>query len=279
MIRLFLAIVLLFFVSACREGGFTPLSIDDQPELTNDQVFLGDMVIKKSDILGYGLEPEEAEEVADEYLKDFEEALEKYGENEISTAGVFEKGLTKWPNGRLPIKFASNINKSDRTHFFNQCKILGKRAKVRCVNAGSAKNYIRVKTGKTGCGWSYLGMIGGKQDLYVSRDCWRGTRTIKHELMHALGIAHEHNHPQRGKKVSIKWDNIIKKYKHNFYRVKNAAKTSNYNFGSIMHYSSYAFSKNGKRTIQKKSGSKDVPYGTSMTNSDHAILEKIYGKK
>ncbi len=280
MAKHFFLIVSLLFITACGQEGFQPLSIEDGPELNDNEVLLGDMIVEKSNVIGYGLEPEEAQVLADKYLQDLDGATEDLGDGEVSAAGVMESGRRKWPNGRLPIKFAKGFSQAQKDYFFSECKKLGRRAKVRCVDAGSSTNFIRVITGNSGCGWSYVGMIGGRQDLFVGRSCWGNGRVIKHELMHALGMAHEHNHPNRGDKVAIKWNNIEEDYKHNFYRVKSSYRLSNYNFNSIMHYHSHAFSKNGKKTIVKiNNPSSLIPYSTVMTNSDHVILEKVYGKK
>lgn len=42
--------------------------------------------------------------------------------------------------------------------------------------------------------WSYVGRIGGKQDISIGSGCgFKGT--VIHEILHALGFFHEHTRP------------------------------------------------------------------------------------
>lgn len=63
-----------------------------------------------------------------------------------------------------------------------------------------------------------------------------------------------HNHIDRDDYVEIKWDNIKKKDAYNF-RKGDALNFDNfgtpYDFDSVMHYSSKAFSVNGEETIRR----------------------------
>lgn len=55
---------------------------------------------------------------------------------------------------------------------------------------------------------SYVGCQGGAQRLYFSKICAVGN--LCHELMHALGLHHEHTRKDRDQYVTIKWENILK---------------------------------------------------------------------
>lgn len=79
--------------------------------------------------------------------------------------------------------------------------------------------------------------------------------TAIHELMHALGFLHEQNRYERDDFVKVNYENIKPTAKNNFY--KSSSYSSNglgvaYDFSSIMHYSVYAFTKNGGPTITPK---------------------------
>lgn len=59
---------------------------------------------------------------------------------------------------------------------------------------------------------SYVGFQGGAQSLYFGRVCNVGN--LCHELMHALGLHHEHTRPDRDQYVTIQWDNVVPGYSH-----------------------------------------------------------------
>ncbi|RNA12080.1 zinc metallo ase nas-15-like, partial [Brachionus plicatilis] len=67
--------------------------------------------------------------------------------------------------------------------------------------------------------------------------------TVAHELIHALGFLHEQSRPDRDQYIKINWDNIIEDMKFNF-QIYNEGDTFGlkYDFDSIMHYDSFAFS-------------------------------------
>lgn len=131
---------------------------------------------------------------------------------------------------------------------------------VRFLIRQNQKDYILIKTSKKGCS-SHLGKIGGTQNLYLNSKCFK-VGNIAHELIHALGYAHMHNHVHRGKYVTIYWDNIQPQHRSNFQKV-NLKQFGNfktpYDYRSIMHFGLDTFSKRkGKVTI--------VPRNPKYTN-------------
>lgn len=54
---------------------------------------------------------------------------------------------------------------------------------------------------------SYVGCQGGEQPLYFSNICTVGN--LCHEIMHALGLHHEHTRWDRDHYVTIEWENIL----------------------------------------------------------------------
>jgi hypothetical protein len=72
-----------------------------------------------------------------------------------------------------------------------------------------------------------------------------------HELIHSLGFWHEQARPDRDDFVKIDFDNVIPGMEHNFNKITVDSTTIGlpYDYNSLMHYESTAFSKNGKATI------------------------------
>lgn len=75
-----------------------------------------------------------------------------------------------------------------------------------------------------------------------------------HELGHALGFHHEHERPDRDQYVEIHNENIQEKYQIRFIRTdpNQVLTLGSYDYGSVMHYSLTAFSKNGLKTMTPK---------------------------
>lgn len=133
-------------------------------------------------------------------------------------------------------------------------------------------DYISIHGNGKEC-WSYIGRIGGKQELNLATGiCFGKVGTAIHELMHVIGFTHEHNRFDRDDNVWIEWANIregasVQKQKtsilgyffldrkHNFVKMKPKTTTSYgvaYDYKSVMHYSMFAFSKNRHATIVPK---------------------------
>ncbi|KAL6428199.1 hypothetical protein ACFW04_008498 [Cataglyphis niger] len=121
---------------------------------------------------------------------------------------------------------------------------------------GEESDYIRITAGNSGC-WSSVGRIGGRQDVNLQvPGCLTQRGTVIHELMHAVGFLHEHSRYERDDYVDILWQNISPGHTHNFNKAPAEVTDAfgvGYDYSSVMHYSSTAFSKNNQlKTIVPK---------------------------
>ena len=111
---------------------------------------------------------------------------------------------------------------------------------------GAPGRRVKIIGGPVRCS-SNLGFGGGWQ-MELGGDWNYGClkpSTIKHELLHSLGISHQHARSDRNKSVEIIWGNINNKSRHNFNMYDNKTVNSHgipYDFMSIMHYEEYAMS-------------------------------------
>merc|ERR1712140_7587 len=98
-------------------------------------------------------------------------------------------------------------------------------------------------------------MQGGKQQLSLSSGCASLIGIPVHELMHAIGYMHEQSRPDRDQYITINWENMNSMYQSQFSVCNNCdVQDTEYDYSSVMHYPSSAFSKNGLDTIVRNDG-------------------------
>ncbi|XP_053686656.1 hatching enzyme 1.2-like [Sabethes cyaneus] len=161
----------------------------------------------------------------------------------------------KWQKATIPYVISDDFSPSEVQKIRNAFQIFQKKTCIRFVPRSKQLDYISIETSTSGC-WSTVGRAGGKQVLNLQRNaCIRRTGTILHELMHVLGFFHEHTRHDRDNYVSVNVRNIKPDSMGNFRKELQDRTTTHgipYDLGSVMHYSSTAFSRNGNPTIEPK---------------------------
>jgi len=157
------------------------------------------------------------------------------------------------------------------------------RGAVPCINFGvyargarPSGDYVHIKKA-SGC-WSYVGKLGGVQEMSLQSPGCMSVGTIMHEMIHALGFWHEQSRFDRDDFVNILWDNIQPGKEHNFLKYSASQATTfgvRYNQRGIMHYGGGSFSKNGRPTITAKNGGV-VGSTQNLEQTDIDKLRKMY---
>lgn len=123
-------------------------------------------------------------------------------------------------------------------------------------------------------------MIGeGGQQLNVHAPSCVKKGVIIHEILHAAGFYHQQSASDRDEYVEILWENISEPHKSNFNKYNSSIITDfnvGYDYDSIMHYSSKAFSKNGKETIVAKNNVTRLGQRNGFTEKDILKLNLMY---
>jgi hypothetical protein len=154
-------------------------------------------------------------------------------------------------------------------------KAIGDLAHVDVTSNGTFQAFY--KDGRTSSGTAAnLGSTGSIGSVSYPGHCSTGS-TI-HEIGHAVGYYHEQTRIDRDDHITVNWNNILSGHSHNFqkYSSSTGKDRGEYDFDSIMHYGSYAFSANGQPTILKKDGGTIAGQRSALSPGDIAAAFAIY---
>ncbi|KAL1460916.1 hypothetical protein WDU94_012852 [Cyamophila willieti] len=120
---------------------------------------------------------------------------------------------------------------------------------VRFVQRTSQPTYLRFRNNGLGCAGpvGYIN-LGSGIDIFLGGSVCFKRGKIQHEILHSLGFWHEHTRSDRDSYIRVVSENIGPGYEVNMVkRPQGTVRTFGmpYDYGSIMHYSGKAFSKDG----------------------------------
>ncbi|XP_053982426.1 zinc metalloproteinase nas-4-like [Hylaeus volcanicus] len=214
------------------------------------------------------------------------EELGSYAEGDILFPPQLAKnGLkaesARWPGGVVPYVLSPYFNAEQRKVITDA---MNDYHKYTCIKfkpyKGEESDYVRITAGNSGC-WSSVGRIGGRQDVNLQvPGCLVKKGTVIHELMHVIGFLHEQSRYERDEFVSIQWNNILSGHSGNFEKASKRTTDAfgvGYDYGSVMHYSANAFSRNGQPTIVPKGASKNqLGQREGFSKRDIQKIRKMY---
>ncbi|OQV16098.1 putative Embryonic protein UVS.2 [Hypsibius exemplaris] len=201
--------------------------------------------------------------------------------------GVGKNGIVgdayRWPkeNGvvSVPYTISTAFLPGPATLIRKAMKVFADETCIRFIPRTTQQNYLKITAPPSQCS-SYIGRVGGAQDVRLSMACLQSAGIIEHELMHALGFYHEQARADRDKYVDINYANIAEDDKVQFDTFPSSVTfNQEYDFLSVMHYDKYAFAVDKNVwTIQPKKAYDNAIIGQriGLSPTDIAKINLMY---
>ncbi len=182
----------------------------------------------------------------------------------------------RWVQAIVPFQFDGSFSATQRSRIEGAMDDIEAISGIRFITRSNQGDYVFITDNEDGC-FAHVGRIGGRQTVNLGNGCVT-TGIITHELLHAIGFWHEHSRSDRSTFVTIFSQNIESGQESNFdQHISDGTDIGSYDYRSVMHYDTHAFSKNGQPTIAATDPNITTLGGDRMTSGDIATVRSMYG--
>uniref|UniRef100_A0A5S6QTU7 Metalloendopeptidase n=1 Tax=Trichuris muris TaxID=70415 RepID=A0A5S6QTU7_TRIMR len=183
-----------------------------------------------------------------------------------------------WKDAEVPYEMSPLFSAQERQLIQRAIRNIEENSCIRFTPRTGQADYIYV-SGELGC-FSMVGRMRGRQVVSLGSGCLY-REVILHELLHALGFWHEQSRTDRDLFVKIRRENVIPNMVGQFRKIDPPYLDyldETYDYYSIMHYDSKAFSRNGQDTIEAPRQELTSVIGKAMHMSEKDVrkLNKLY---
>ncbi len=190
-----------------------------------------------------------------------------------------------WPRGNVYYEIGPTFTSSELVLVNNALQHWRINSSLDFTLRTTQPNYIRIQRGTTGSGlWSdYIGMKGGQQIINLEANSFSEGNVI-HEIGHAIGFFHEQSRTDRDNAIVVHYDNVFPHTQGNIYQFQtysdqgqSGSQIGNFDFNSIMLYSSWAFSDGIHPSITRIDGTTFGAQRIQLSLGDIEAAAYIYG--